>query len=464
MQFFECPFSLHARKNPALPALVVKEKKWTYLECHQLIHAITVNLKSLGVKKGDIVALFPTQTIGTPLIFFALYRLQAIACPLNTYLPIESIVKQLDHLQATFFLYPDSLNVSSIHTPSFPFSKLLIKSSYQTGACFYRKENLSTYLFTSGTSSTPKVACLTMGNFYYSALGSNPYCLLERSDRWHLSLPLYHVAGISILFRCFLKGAAVILSEKKLSCEELIKSQTTHLSYVPTQLNTLLKCSSTHLKLLSKQLKCILIGGSPLSPHLYKEGLKHNLNLYLTYGMTEMSSQICMQKSGMHHFFSQGHLLPYRQLKLAPDGEVLVKGKTLFKGFLGEAKQIKNISSLKGGWYGTKDIATFSEKTGLTIIGRKDRLFISGGENIYPEEIEQALLHFPEVLEARVEAHPDKTFGFRPHAFIRGKETFKQEEVREFLTSLLPKYKIPIQFHLMKESKAKNFKTAFNDL
>ena len=101
-----------------------------------------------------------------------------------------------------------------------------------------------------------------------------------------------------------------------------------------------------------------------------------------------------------------------------------MRGKTLFKGFLGKTKQIKLISSLPGEWYRTKDIATFSEKTGLTIIGRKDKLFISGGENIYPEEIEQALLHFPEVLEARVEAFPDKTFGFRPHAFYKSKKGF----------------------------------------
>ena len=164
------------------------------------------------------------------------------------------------------------------------------------------------------------------------------------------------------------------------------------------------------------------------------------------------------------HFFSQGSLLPYRELKLALDGEVLVRGKTLFKGFLGEKKQIKNRSLLKGNWYATKDIATFSEKTGLTIIGRKDRLFISGGENIYPEEIEQALLHFPEVLEARVEARPDKIFGFRPHAFIKGRKAFKQEALKEFLATILPAYKIPVQFHAMKEPRTNSFKTALNDL
>ena len=464
MQFFECPFSLHARKNPKLPALIDNKKEWTYIECNRMIHSITKNLKDLGIKEGDVVAFFPTYTIPTPLLFFALYRLEAIACPLNTYLSIGLVAKQLDQLQAAFFLYPDSLDVSSINTPTLPFSKLFIKRTYQNGTYFYQKEALGTYLFTSGTSSAPKIACLSMGNFYYSALGSNPYCLLETRDRWYLSLPLYHVAGISILFRCFLKGAAVILSEKKLSCEELIKNQTTHLSYVPTQLATLLKSSSKHLKLFCTQLKCLLIGGAPCSPFLYREGLECGLNLYLTYGMTEMSSQICMQKKSSRHFFSQGSLLPYRELKLASGGEVLVRGKTLFKGFLGKTKQIKHISPLAGGWYHTKDIATFSEKTGLTIIGRKDKLFISGGENIYPEEIEQALLHFPDVLEARVEAFPDKTFGFRPHAFIRVKKAFKEEALKEFLTSLLPAFKIPDQFHLTKKAETNNFKTTCKGL
>ena len=98
MQFFECPFSLHARKNPKLPALIDNKKEWTYIECNRMIHSITKNLKDLGIKKGDVVALFPTQTIPTPLLFFALYRLEAIACPLNTYLSIELVAKQLDQL------------------------------------------------------------------------------------------------------------------------------------------------------------------------------------------------------------------------------------------------------------------------------------------------------------------------------------------------------------------------------
>ena len=205
MQFFECPFSLHTRKNPKLPALIDNKKEWTYFECNRMIHSISENLKDLGIKKGDVVALFPTHTILTPLLFFALYRLEAIACPLNTYLSIELVAKQLDQLEAAVFLYPDSLDVSSINTPTLPFSKLFIKSTFQSGTYFYQKETLGTYLFTSGTSSAPKIACLSMGNFYYSALGSNPYCLLETRDRWHLSLPLYHVAGISILFSLLFK-------------------------------------------------------------------------------------------------------------------------------------------------------------------------------------------------------------------------------------------------------------------
>ena len=450
MHFFECPFSFYARKNPKLPALILEKKEWTYLECNQIITSITSSLKDLGVKKGDRVAFFPTSTYPSPLLFFALYRLEAIACPINTYLPMETaFIKQLEQVNPSLFLYPDQMRPLKTSIRSRPFSALFFKTgSFQERQIFLQKESRGTYLFTSGTSSAPKIACLSIGNHYYSALGSNPYCSLEMGDRWHLSLPLYHVAGISILFRCFLKGAAVVLSEKAPSTKELLDLKITHLSYVPTQLQRLLMSDFHDVAVLSKQLKCLLIGGAPISDSLYKEGVEKGLKLHLTYGMTEMCSQICMQKEPHTFSFTQGHPLPYRELKLAPDGEVLVRGKTLFLGFL-KGKEREDLTPLiKGGWYATKDLATFSLKAGLKILGRKDRLFISGGENIYPEEIEAAMLNFPNIIEARVEAHPDKEFGFRPLAYIVKREHFQKEALKEYLGSFLPKYKIPIEFRL----------------
>ena len=136
-----------------------------------------------------------------------------------------------------------------------------------------------------------------------------------------------------------------------------------------------------------------------------------------------------------------------------------MRGKTLFQGFLETNEKKVMISPLKEGWYATKDLASFSLKTGLKILGRKDRLFISGGENIYPEEIEEAMLNFPDIIEARVEAHPDKEFGFKPLAYLKGTDHFQKEALKEYLSACLPRYKIPIDFRLMSsEGSDKSFK------
>ena len=195
MNVFECPFSLHARKSPKEWAIVSHEKKWNYLDCEIFIEGCTSVLKKEGVKPGDPVALIPTQAFPTPLLFFALFRVGAITCPMHTHYPTETLSKQLDELRAPFILYPDQEELPKLKQIKIPFSKLAVKGK-KGGQSFLNKDALSTYLFTSGTTSNPKIACHSLGNHYYSALGSNAYLPIEKGDLYQLSLPLYHIAGI----------------------------------------------------------------------------------------------------------------------------------------------------------------------------------------------------------------------------------------------------------------------------
>ena len=314
-----------------------------------------------------------------------------------------------------------------------------------------------TIIATSGTSGEAKAAVHTWGNHFYSAQGSNEIIPLTSSDRWLLSLPLYHVSGIAITVRCLLSGAGlVVATDEDLNMSTAIaRSQATHISLVSTQLQRLL-AEEKNLPLL-RSLKVILLGGSACPRGLIEHSLKLGLNIYLSYGLTEMSSQVATGKVVQ---INQAcvKVLPYRQVRISSEGEILVKGEVLFKGYVVGTKLHLPLSPsvipAKAGihnkndlWFLTGDIGQLDKEGCLTVTGRRDNMFISGGENIHPEEIEKALLSIQGIMEAIVVPKEDKEFGQRPIAFIKFKgDPLADDYLIRCLQAVLPRFKIPIAF------------------
>jgi len=168
------------------------------------------------------------------------------------------------------------------------------------------------------------------------------------------------------------------------------------------------------------------------------------LNIYLSYGLTEMSSQVATGKVTDKAELGV-KVLPYRQLSISPDGEILVKGEVLFKGYIAGAKV--NLP-LENSWFCTGDIGQQDRDGHLTVTGRRDNMFISGGENIHPEEIEKALLAIKGIEQVVVVPKEDKEFGQRPIAFIKFTDDhLTEDELIQFLQAVLPRFKIPIAFY-----------------
>lgn len=275
----------------------------------------------------------------------------------------------------------------------------------------------SLLLYTSGSTASPKIAVLSLDNLLANASTCIGPLDLKPGDQWRLTLPLYHVGGIGIVMRCILARATIVLDDSP---------DITHLSYVPTHLY---RATPVY-----KHLRCLLLGGAPITSYP-----KH-LPVYTTYGLTEMGSMVALN----------GKILPNREVKLADDGEILVGGPCLFQGYLG--------SPQPRDWFPTGDLGRF-ENGKLEIIGRKDWMFISGGENIQPEEIEQELLALPEIIEAAVLPIDDKEFGKRPVAVIKAEKSFDLKWLQDQLSKRLPKYKIPIALLFIDEMPRKdNFK------
>ncbi len=420
MERVNCPLFEQAQTQSSHPALITDQRVWTYQELDAEVHALCNFLANAGITQGQRIAFVAHPTPATILLFFALFRLRAIACPLSYRLPQLLLSEYLDLLKATHCLEPSLLPPDMKRAP--PQSVAI------------HLDDLATFLFTSGSSGLPKIACLSFANHYYNALGALPALQLETGSRWLLSLPLFHVSGIGILFRCFLRGAAVVLSDLPIA-KAISHHKISHLSAVPTQLIQLLKEPTE-----TASLKCLLLGGAPLPAPLLNEANRLGLPIHATYGMTEMSSIIVL--SQVNATESAGKVLPYRELKLEND-EICVRGQTLFRGYWDP--EMQTIQEQQG-WFHTNDLGRFTADENLQLIGRKDRQFISGGENIQPEEIELALCSLPGIRQASVLPIEDPEFGQRPVAFIDDEtRSYTLNTIREALKDRLPAFKLPVR-------------------
>lgn len=369
-----------------------------------------VELTRLGVKSGDrIAACLPTGPELVELLLAAL-QIGAIFCPLNNKLPLSALQKQVEKLAPKLLFTPSGYEHYSTHAAPLKPASLL--------------------LFTSGSTSEPKMVSLSLAALKANAQSAACVCDLRPGDRWLLSLPMHHVAGIGILFRSEAAHAQVTFDPSD--------REITHLSQVPAQLYQAWP--------VYPKLRCLLLGGGPIHE------VPKELPCLVSYSMTETASIILAGKSPDRLWPAPG-----KEVKLADDGEILVRADSMFDGYWNGDTLESPLSP--DGWFATKDLGRFDPTRGFSIVGRKDNQFISGGENIQPEEIERALLTLPGVVEAIVVPRKHDRFGMRPIAFVRTiSSEINAKSLHHQLADILPKYKIPDAFFPLPETSRNGIK------
>lgn len=465
-----------AKKYPDYPAIIGPDYRISYRNYFHWISAIADDLRERHVSPGARIAILAPNCREYPALLMALWQIGAVAAPLSPRFPEGQIAALLERagcsalvrLQKSSQLPAQSSEAAtrySILDVNIPDPPSDFKSKIrpapmkpenpscpdEAGEFAIRNQNIpldrdATLILTSGSSGAPKAALHTFGNHYYNARGSNLNIPFEPGDRWLLSLPLYHVGGLAILFRALAGGGAAAIPAPGMSLIEAIQRlQATHLSLVATQLFRLLKEDAPG-KILSN-LKAILLGGSAIPASLIGQAAELNLPIHTSYGCTEMASQVTTTPPGAGEKLStSGRVLKYRELKIAPGGEILVKGETLFRGYVqGTALEQRRDAQ---GWFPTGDLGDLDEDGYLIVRGRKDNMFISGGENIHPEEIETQLCQVEGIEQALVVPLEDEEFGIRPAAFVKMQsgKTLDERALRRFLESRVARFKIPDYF------------------
>lgn len=448
LSFIPCPLSLAARTFHDQPFLVTSTGTLSFLDYDHQVSTVAGNFKNMNLKSGERIAVVTSNHPELPAIILGCIRAGMVICLLSPRLPDQTLENNFRQLNSRVLITPSDdcrlkhlkpLKTGALIKPVMPVSDVIHQVDLNQDA---------TVMWTSGSAAEPKAVLHTFGNHYYNALGANKNIPFEPGDRWLLSLPLYHVGGLSLLFRAVLGGGTIVLPQPgyKLT-EEIIKHRITHLSLVATQLYRLLE-TPEELPSLKKTLKAVLLGGGPFPHSLINKARNLQLPLYKSYGLTETASQVTTTSRTDYpdRLGTSGRTLEYRQVKISDNNEILVKGAILFKGYL-EPQGLK-VPIAEDGWFHTGDCGHIDKDGFLMVTGRKDNMFISGGENIQPEEIENFLLMMEDIRDAVVVPVADREFGFRPAAFIRtdGNRKTDENHICRHLEKYLPRFKIPRYF------------------
>lgn len=437
------PWRRAAERLPRALALDAGRVGWTFTEYEGQTRALAGGLLAMGLTPGDHLAMLLPPGATAVLLLGACLRAGLVACPLNTRWPDAAVHEALAVARCAALVTdrPIATNGRRFEPASIPFESDAALPEFDAA-------RPATIVFTSGSTGTPKAAVLTMANHLCNARASRRNLPLDPGDRWLLSLPLYHVSGLAVVFRCLEAGATVAFpSVDESPAASLERLKVTHVSLVPTQLQRLMADPSAESSL--SRLKAILLGGSAIPPGLIEEARRRRLPVRTTYGLTEAASQVATATESELAEGLRGPVSPLipGSVRLDDSGQILLKGPTLFCGYLEGDTVVR--PEVGDGWFPTGDVGRLDEQGRLAVLGRKDLMFISGGENVHPEEIERALCRLEGVLEAVVAPVDDADYGMRPVAFVRCRDGRPPdaEALRKALRDTLPGYKIPVAIH-----------------
>ena len=421
-------FPERVRLTPDLPAVIYGTESGITTVTWRDLFKKAARMQSLLKRLPEKTVLLPARgSANYAAAFLGALYLKKIILPFSLR-ECESRLAEIREITNGVIFDPENAAVRDLPvTPetSYEFTDLLSGSDPNAPASL---------LMSSGSSGTPKIIVHSLKNHLISAENACRALGLTPADRYALSLPLNHAGGQAVIFRAVVSGAALAAWDPELSLPDSIaRSGITALSLVPTQIWRLVNENPSPEKL--RSLKWILAGGAPLAPEIVRKFrmLYPGVRLFVSYAMTETASLAFLgELTGGPRDYS-GKPLPGWSCRISgavpggspensPDltetpGEVLIRGPSLALGCLNAAGAIAGLLN-PDGWFATGDTGIVTPD-GLRILGRRDFMFISGGENIIPESVERELLKIPGIREAVVVPLPDAEWGAMAAAVIK---------------------------------------------
>ncbi len=457
--------SRQASALPHGPAVVAGSIRWSFETLDRQAARAARQLAALGVTGGSRVALLLSGGAPFVVLTHALARLGAVMVPLNIRLAAPELAWELQDSGAERLITADGPaplaeaaardlphlgRISAGDPPALltgPEADIALHDTVDLSA-------VQGIVYTSATSGRPKGVLLTYGNHWWSAIGSALRLGLRADDRWLAPLPLYHVGGLAILWRSVIYGIPAVIHDAfdaGAVNREIDTGEVTIVSVVSTMLERMLEARGS--RPFPASLRCVLLGGGPAPSPLLAECARRGVPVAMTYGLTETASQVATlapEEAARRPGSSGQALLPTRvRIDLdgrpaAPGevGEILVQGPTVMRGYAGRAEETAR--ALRDGWLHTGDLGYLDEDGYLYVVDRRDDLIVTGGENVYPAEVEAVLREHPGVADAGVIGVPDPAWGHAVAAMITLRPSgASADEIQAFCGGRLARYKIP---------------------
>ncbi|GAA2583307.1 long-chain fatty acid--CoA ligase [Actinomadura fulvescens] len=462
-----------ARKTPDRPALIHEERSFTYAVLHDRVTRLAHALRDLGVRRGDRVAYLGPNHPTFLETLFATGRLGAIFVPLNIRLSGPEIAFQLADSGAAVLVHGES------HTALVDEIKPDVRASVvltgpASGAHDYealvgtaRAEPIDEpvglgdpcmIMYTSGTTGRPKGAVLTHGNLTWNAVNVLVDTDLVADEVALVAAPLFHTAGLNMLtLPVLLKGGSCVIVggfDPDATLDLVERHRVTFMFGVPAMFQQVARSPRWAAADLSS-LRVLTCGGSPVPPTLIAAYQERGLTFLQGYGMTEASPGTLFLdaahavskagSAGVPHFFSDVRVAGGDLTEVEPGatGEVIVRGPHVMPGYWGLPEETAR--AFTDGWFRSGDAARLDADGYAYIVDRIKDMIISGGENVYPAEVENALLAVPGVRECAVIGVPDETWGEVGRAVVVAdpSASLTEDDVLTALAGRLAKYKIP---------------------
>jgi fatty-acyl-CoA synthase len=407
--------------------------------------------RSLG--HGERVATLTGNTAEHVAVFFACARAGAILTPISWRLSPYEIAYQLDDAEPSLFLVEaefaglaeEALELASVRPAREPEPR-----AGPAGAP--ASDDPLLLIYTSGTTGRPKGALLTHANCFWTNLAFDLVAGLDDEDVVLQVLPQFHCGGWNVQpLLAWWKGARVVLERTfdASRCLSLIEEKrVTTMMGVPAIYQFLAEDSAfghTDLSSLGRA----IVGGAPMPVPLLERWLGRGIEIIQGYGLTEAAPNVlCLPpEEAVRKAGYAGKPYPYVEVDLSEEGELLVRGPNVFPGYWRNEQATE--AAFRDGWLATGDVAERDDEGFYRIRGRLKDMVISGGENIYPAEVEEVLLAHPAVAEAAVVGVPDERWGEVCAAFVVLRGDAGENELAEFCLARLARFKVPKSFHVV---------------
>lgn len=456
-----------ATLTPNRTAVEFEDESVSFLELHNRVTSLARKLASFKIEDGDTIAFLLENGVHTVEIIHALEYLRCTIVPLNTRLTASELQYQIEDSNANILFYDEAFRnkaldaVKDRNVHAIAYDHLI--NTTESEADIHTEiqfEQPHTIMYTSGTTGLPKGVVLTYGNHWWSAIGSSLNLGLHDNDKWLCAVPMFHMSGLSIVIRSVIYGIPIVIHRQfhpEKANEAIINDGVTIVSVVSAMLSKVLQ---TQIDAYPTTFRCMLLGGGPAPLPLLEKCKEKNIPVYQTYGMTETASQIVTLSSEymLTKIGSAGKPLFHSQLKIEKDGqpvpanevgEIVVKGPTVTSGYLN--REDDTAKTIKNGWLYTGDLGYLDEDGFLFVVDRRSDLIISGGENVYPAEIEATLLAHPNVIDAGVTGISDETWGHVPVGFVVTKSYVGEQQLLDFCQVRLARYKLPKRIYFVNE-------------